>query len=298
MFVGDDAKAYFTNLRTRYTRDRKKVKKVKVSGTGSEEIEKANDSVDDMFYFLTWLDPFYKPRKTSDNFSTTIMESRNNEEMDDSGPGGADADHEENVDDNKSDTTDASSVGNSSSVSDIDMQSSTNFRQGKKAKRESKKVRGTSNIDVTNAEIQVLNSIGEALKPQSSSTNAKDEDELFGALVSSQIRQIPPERRLVVKMQISNMIYQEILGSLSAVSTYTRSSTAGQTWQYPEQQPQPPPHSQNSQPRQFERSRHSPFTVPNPDNSNNEPLYQPGHFFYQQQSRPNVGFLDDLNSNQ
>ncbi|XP_074634578.1 uncharacterized protein LOC141893102 isoform X3 [Acropora palmata] len=40
---GEEPKTYFTNLRTRYTRDRKKLKKVKVSGTGSEDVSKVKD---------------------------------------------------------------------------------------------------------------------------------------------------------------------------------------------------------------------------------------------------------------
>ena len=56
---------YFTNLRARYTRDRKKLQKARVSGSGSDDVAKVKDEVDDMFFFLSWLDPFYKPRKTS-----------------------------------------------------------------------------------------------------------------------------------------------------------------------------------------------------------------------------------------
>jgi hypothetical protein len=258
------------------------MKEVKVSGTGADDVSEVKDEVEDMFYFLTWLDPFYKPRKTSSNFPKTI----------DSGNEQSDDDDVVNIGDSKSET-DASSIANISQISDVDMQPSNNFRQGKKAKLQSKKARGKNNVDVTNAEIQVLNSIGEALKPQTSSINVKDEDELFGALVSSQIRQIAPERRVFVKMQISNLIYQEILSTLSAVSSNMASQPAGQTWPFQEQQPQ----SQNQTSLFERRNRRSPFPIPKLENSNETP-YQPGQLFYQQQSRGDVGFYDDLNTSQ
>lgn len=65
VFLGEEAQNYFTNLRARYTRDRKKLQKARVSGSGSDDVAKVTDEVDDMFLFLSWLDPFYKPRKTS-----------------------------------------------------------------------------------------------------------------------------------------------------------------------------------------------------------------------------------------
>jgi len=69
-FLGDEAKTYFTNLRTRYTLDRKKLQQAKVSGSGCDDVSKMKDEVEDMFLFLAWLDPFYKPRKTSSNLIT------------------------------------------------------------------------------------------------------------------------------------------------------------------------------------------------------------------------------------
>ena len=66
------------------------------------------------------------------------------------------------------------------------------------------------NQDVTNAEVPVLQSIGENLG-QKQTPDFKDEDELFGSLIASQVRQIAPERNVVAKMQIPNIVYQEML---------------------------------------------------------------------------------------
>ena len=41
---------YFTNLRMRYTCDKKKLKKVRVSDSGSEDVSKVKDEVEDVFH--------------------------------------------------------------------------------------------------------------------------------------------------------------------------------------------------------------------------------------------------------
>ena len=63
-----------------------------------------------------------------------------------------------------------------------------------------------------------------------------DEDELFGALIASQVRQIAPERNVVGKMQISNIVYQEMLPHSTQCNL---SYTGGQgSRKYPQQQMQ------------------------------------------------------------
>lgn len=69
----------FTNLRTRYSRDRKKLKQAKVSGSGSDGVSKVKGEAGDMFPYLAWLDPFYKPRKTTSNFITVDSENEESE---------------------------------------------------------------------------------------------------------------------------------------------------------------------------------------------------------------------------
>ena len=77
------------------------------------------------------------------------------------------------------------------------------------------------NQDVSTAEVKVLQSIGAALgqgKKQTTSSSLKDEDELFGALhalIASQLHQIAAERKVRVKMQVYNILYQEVLASCS-----------------------------------------------------------------------------------
>ena len=64
----------------------------------------------------------------------------------------------------------------------------------------------------------------------------KDEDELFGTLTPSQMRQIAPERKVVAKMQISNNVYQEMLAPFNSMPlSYTGERAS---WKYPQQQAQ------------------------------------------------------------
>ena len=49
-----------------------KLQNAKVSGSGNESVSKVKEEVDDMFPFLVWLDPFYKPRKPSSNLIRTV----------------------------------------------------------------------------------------------------------------------------------------------------------------------------------------------------------------------------------
>ena len=77
------------------------------------------------------------------------------------------------------------------------------------------------NQNVSTAEVEVLQSIGAALgqigKKQTTSSSLKDEDELFELffLIVSQLRQIAPERKVRVTMQVYNILYQEVLASFT-----------------------------------------------------------------------------------
>ena len=48
----------------------------------------------------------------------------------------------------------------------------------------------------------------------------KDEDEIFGTLIASQLRQLPPDKKIWVKMQILNMVYERMMHSIGGVSQY------------------------------------------------------------------------------
>lgn len=113
-----------------------------------------------MFFYLAWLDPFYKPRKTSSNFITI-----------DSGNEGSEDDDTQNVY-GKSNTTETT-------TSDVDNHAANNSRPTRTPKLQMKRKSAGRNQDVANAEVQVLQSIGEKLG-QKKTPYFKDEDELFG----------------------------------------------------------------------------------------------------------------------
>jgi len=87
-------------------------------------------------------------------------------------------------------------------TSDADNHPASNFRPTKKPKLQMKRKKSAGkNQDVANAEVQVLQSTGNAFG-QKQTPEFTDEDELFVALIASQMRQIAPERKVVAKMQI------------------------------------------------------------------------------------------------
>ena len=103
------------------------------------------------------------------------------------------------------------------------------------------------NQNVANLVLQVLQFSGEKLG-QKQTPGFKDEDELFGALIASQMRQIAAERKVVAKMQISNIVYQEILALFNSMPlSYTRGQGS---WKYPLQQMQELHQAQQHQPQQ------------------------------------------------
>ena len=107
-----------------------------------------------MFPYLTWLDPFYKPRKTTSNFIT--VDSGNQEsEVDEP----TNKDHTSPEKENISGIRERGKV--SSHVSD-DQPSNNQFRPQAKSKLHSK-AKARMNQDVSTAEVDVLLSIGEAL---------------------------------------------------------------------------------------------------------------------------------------
>ena len=120
-------------------------------------------------------------------------------------------------------------------TSDADNHPASNFRPTTKSKLQMKRKSAGKNQDVANAEVQVLQSIGNALG-QKQTPDFKDEDELFGALIASQMRQIAPERKVVAKMQTSNIVYQEMLAPFNSMPlSYTGERAS---WKYSQQQVQ------------------------------------------------------------
>ena len=136
----------FTNLRTRYSRDRKKLKQAKASGSGSDGVSKVKDEAGDMVPYLAWFDPFYKARKTTSNFITVDSENEESE-----------VDEPTNQDDTSPEKENISDIREKGKVSShvSDDLSSNNFRPHKKSKLHSK-AKARMNQDVSTAEVEVF----------------------------------------------------------------------------------------------------------------------------------------------
>lgn len=201
---------------------------MKVSESGSEGVTKVKEEVDDMFPFLAWLDPFYRPRKTSSNLSISV---ESESEVEDPSCD----------DDTSTDDVNTPEKAGTSMASTLVSDTANNFRPAKKALLHSTpKAKRKINPDVSNAEVEVLQSIGAALGQRKSSETSRDEEDIFGAQVASLLRQLPPEKKVMVQMQVSNILYQEVLSSLPTASGPT-SGTANPfphntqqiSWNYP-----------------------------------------------------------------
>lgn len=87
------------------------------------------------------------------------------------------------------------------------------------------KKRSQTDDTVQEAELNTLKLIGENLKKRKEA-DQKDEDQLFGDLLVAQLKQLTSTNRILVKMEISNLIYKYLLpqNSQSQVQCYSHNS--------------------------------------------------------------------------
>ncbi|XP_044171688.1 uncharacterized protein LOC122956018 [Acropora millepora] len=84
---GDEACKLFQYLRNKYSRDKKKIEGKKVSGSSTDEVREAKVEASEMYSFLSWLDPYVQPRKTSSNYVINVdTDNENQEDGDDERP--------------------------------------------------------------------------------------------------------------------------------------------------------------------------------------------------------------------
>ena len=258
LLSGNEAKSLFTNLRNRYSRDKKKGTKANVSATGMESVSKVKEEQSDIFPYLKWLDTFYKPRKTVTNIIQS--DSEESEEIDETTP-----------EENKTDSTESTG----------DKPSSNNF--GSKSLKSKIKRKSTKDIECEAAELAILKSRGSSLgQKQAPSPTVRDEDDLFAALIASQLGKIAPDRKVMVEMQILNIIYQEMLASITPASHAASNPAFIQ---------------QQSSLENNGRPARKSFHFPNMQEPLQENQYQPGQLFYRSQCSNNnspIGFLEDL----
>lgn len=59
----------FSNLRTRYSKDKKRIKEKKVSGTSRDDVNEEKGEPSELFSYLTWLDEYVHPRRSKSNMN-------------------------------------------------------------------------------------------------------------------------------------------------------------------------------------------------------------------------------------
>jgi len=173
----------------------KKKRSIQAGGTITPDTCNPIDSNDDdeHFPYLSWLEAHIKTRRlTLTNGTKTVVNDYGNDD---------------------SDIDDHPSASFSQEESPSESQVMNNFRPAKKVKLIKSKARLNHEITNKAAEVHVLQSVGATLGRKNHDIS-RHEDEIFGAFVISQLRQIPQHRKILLKMQISNMLYNEVLSTL------------------------------------------------------------------------------------
>ena len=75
IFLGKEAETAFRNLRNRYSRDKRKIKNAKVSGTGTDSVTDAKRETSELFPYLEWLESYIQPRSSTSNLVVISDES-------------------------------------------------------------------------------------------------------------------------------------------------------------------------------------------------------------------------------
>ena len=211
MIIGKEAKELFKNLRNRYSRDKKRIKGQKDSGKGSQEVKEAEQQSSELFKFLRWLDPYIQPRKSKSNICATSG-SQDHSNDDSEGLDGVDLE------------THLRSSTPSNEISSLDFEttrtaSSTQRKEYDNMKSETtgqpKYRKRKSNVDKTidNAELELMQSLSTRLTSKPEERKEKDEDDLFCELLATQLRQLNPRDKLLIKMTINNQLMKPPMGT-------------------------------------------------------------------------------------
>lgn len=188
LFAGKEAENAFRNLRNRYSRDKKKIKRSKVSGTGADAVKTAKKEASELFSYLEWLEPYVQQRISSSNLiliqddSDLLNEASETEELE--------SNHSSvSTDERKQEMVKSSVTG-----------------QAKFMKRKNKE-------DIDKAELEFMKTIGNRLERKDKKNGERDEESIFGELIASQLRKLPEQERVLAKMELSNAMYSHILKS-------------------------------------------------------------------------------------
>ena len=174
----------------------------------------------DTFLYLHFSDKHISPRATNSN----LVERREESDHEDDGDGGNENDDSymetssaaSTVEDTESESTSSKAGSSKDHVSD----SSASKQKQPKVLSTRKSKQTTTKVDV---ELEVMKAVGRGLKTMCSSLQQqpqaakaeKDEGDLFGVFVASQLKCMDQSRKARAKYHINNMIFQVMMSGPS-----------------------------------------------------------------------------------
>ena len=143
-----------------------------------------------VYPYLQWLEPFITEQRTKSNFETESIDISDS--------------NDEGSDTARSINPDIEAVSNTfqppvkPTPNRVTKAKRPSWRFHKQSSTESKK---TQNV-AEEAEMALIQSLGASIvKDYRSQEKEKDEDETFGNLITSQLKQLPSNKKILVKMQ-------------------------------------------------------------------------------------------------
>eukprot|EP00794_Sanderia_malayensis_P006944 gene6944-7724_t len=203
---GERAKQLFDNMKKRFSKRRNDLKKAERSGTSSDAVEKAREKANE-FRFLTWLVPYIKLRATKTNLlerrseiatpSPTITEidSVVGGDMED-GELSDDLSRDKEVFQEQEPNVLETPTNPKKRAQDWDISEVTKKQKWMKNKP-----------DLDKEELRVLKSMQKAFEEGTKDDSKKDDIDLFGLLVSAELRKLNPREQRIAKHQIQNVLF-------------------------------------------------------------------------------------------
>lgn len=182
MLLGE-AKRRFENLKKRYSKKKKAKKDATRSGSGSKEASAAERDLK-KYEFLSWLAPFLRLKATEDNLSMYVPQQNTDVEESDS---------------SKSDSDDEGSPVNNKSIS-----SNADNIENKDPNRK-RVIRKRPSTSIPSQEDVVLNKIVKVLEEPSQN---QDADDVFGMMVSKEMKGLSERNKRKLKNEINNLIFK------------------------------------------------------------------------------------------
>ena len=164
----------WTLLLNRYSRRRMALRAVNVSGQGAEQVRKANKDMEE-YKFLSWYDAFVRPKKSRTNLPVT------------------------------NDPTEEIANISAESVNDEPLSAMPETPQ--------RNASPTPTLPTTKQKHDVMENVAKFLKykmekDEKREKKVDDADDVFGKMVAAELKEIPKERKALVKHEINNVLFK------------------------------------------------------------------------------------------